>query len=686
MAIIDLPILYVPDPTKGKPLAFGQILVGEPDLDPEVVVNQKQLSILQEDGTKVDVGQPFILSAGGVPVYNGSTVRLSVDGNYSLKILSSGGDQEYYIENIFFSATDANTLINVSVYGAVGDGVTDDTEALLLAIDALPDTGGTLIFPTGTYRVDCSSANRISLFDKTNFIIQGNNSTIKALDGVAAVANGQVLFFQDCTDGQVLDLTLDANRANRTEAVTTAHCLHIRNSTKRVHFRNVHCINGVSDGWYADTVTLTEATTPTDITLEDCTGVNCFRNNGTGINTIRFTLIGGAYTGANGNDPQAGFDFEDDGGGVGNVDVLVNRTRFDDNLGEGLQLSGVVGCTDGKVTGKCTFEQNVKSAIKVGLNTGLVIDDVDVGEHTGAVTRGLIDVGAQASTDVTIKNVRFRKTNMTGIATNYNIYVHASSGKATIKDIDIDDTNSIGILLGPDSSTIDGFDIKNSSSGSTGSIVGENIYVRNWYQENISNSFLVNGSAKNCNVSLFYSQDSTATTHFFSNRADTVLENAEVLQTVSIPVGQIAYTFVGAPRIMADVSAKSEGTDFTAANFIEFTGGLVDSTQLTNLSPGFWTNDTLSPDNGDVGGLVFEMGLSERTQVFDTPLTAVRTQTLSTTNAKNGDRIKVFRTLAATGGDNLVINVPSNVVALVPGDWVEYQFDTAWFTSSRGAV
>jgi len=101
MSLINFPILFIPDPIKGRPLFYGQIFVGEPDLDPVPLINQKQLRIVQENGTKVDVPQPFILSAGGVPVYNGETVRLDVDGNYSLKILDKGGAQTYFIENVF---------------------------------------------------------------------------------------------------------------------------------------------------------------------------------------------------------------------------------------------------------------------------------------------------------------------------------------------------------------------------------------------------------------------------------------------------------------------------------------------------------------------------------------------------------------------------------------------------------
>ena len=101
MSLINFPILYIPDPSKGRPLFNGQIYVGQPDLDPTVVINQKQLNVIEENGTVVPVAQPFVLSAGGVPVYNGKPVRLDVDGNYSIKILSKLSAQVYYIENVF---------------------------------------------------------------------------------------------------------------------------------------------------------------------------------------------------------------------------------------------------------------------------------------------------------------------------------------------------------------------------------------------------------------------------------------------------------------------------------------------------------------------------------------------------------------------------------------------------------
>lgn len=87
---------YIPNPSIGRALSLADIYVGEPDTDPEIVGNQKQISVQQEDGSIVTVSQPISTGAGGVPLYNGSPVVILVEGNYSLKILDSGGSQIYY--------------------------------------------------------------------------------------------------------------------------------------------------------------------------------------------------------------------------------------------------------------------------------------------------------------------------------------------------------------------------------------------------------------------------------------------------------------------------------------------------------------------------------------------------------------------------------------------------------------
>jgi len=99
--LVELGIEYYPDPTKGRPVFFGQIFVGIPDTDPEIPGNQKQITLRQEDGTEVPVMQPAVTGAGGVPIFEGSPVQILVEGNYSLKVLNQAGSQVYYIENAF---------------------------------------------------------------------------------------------------------------------------------------------------------------------------------------------------------------------------------------------------------------------------------------------------------------------------------------------------------------------------------------------------------------------------------------------------------------------------------------------------------------------------------------------------------------------------------------------------------
>jgi len=44
-------------------------------------------------------------------------------------------------------------VVDLKKYGAVGDGVTDDTDAVARAVRAVKRSGGTLLLPVGTYLI-----------------------------------------------------------------------------------------------------------------------------------------------------------------------------------------------------------------------------------------------------------------------------------------------------------------------------------------------------------------------------------------------------------------------------------------------------------------------------------------------------------------------------------------------------
>ncbi len=65
----------------------------------------------------------------------------------------------------------ARGVIDVKRYGATGDGQTDDTAAIQAAIDAVPATGGAVLFPSGTYIV--APGRAVGIVIKSNLLLMG---------------------------------------------------------------------------------------------------------------------------------------------------------------------------------------------------------------------------------------------------------------------------------------------------------------------------------------------------------------------------------------------------------------------------------------------------------------------------------------------------------------------------------
>lgn len=170
---VSLPFGYYPDPTQGRPVFNGSIFIGEPDLDPTILANQKTITIRQEGVDTPSVPQPISTSAGGVPVFNGSPAEILVDGDHSLAVLNSQGSQVYYVANqtepdltynqggtgAVDTTVEAKLQETVSItdFGAVAGGsATTNATAL---IDAAAATTGVVEVPFGTFDVAATTSN-----------------------------------------------------------------------------------------------------------------------------------------------------------------------------------------------------------------------------------------------------------------------------------------------------------------------------------------------------------------------------------------------------------------------------------------------------------------------------------------------------------------------------------------------
>lgn len=144
--------------------------------------------------------------------------------------------------------------VSVKDFGAVGDGVTDDRPAIMLAAAAA--VGKALYFPAGTYLLYKTIAQSgellIGALENIEIYGDGDLSVIKIADGTelgSSVNNAAVLNLR--SNCYVHDIKIDGNRANITAPVEISDCILITGSvgtpTKNVQIENVTSINANND-------------------------------------------------------------------------------------------------------------------------------------------------------------------------------------------------------------------------------------------------------------------------------------------------------------------------------------------------------------------------------------------------------------------------------------------------------
>lgn len=236
----------------------------------------------------------------------------------------------------------ARLFATPQMYGAKGDGVTDDTAAINAAINALPD-GSVLYFPDGTYLVSetdsSTNNNRIAIrIDGRNnlTLLLSNEATIKHAPSTSAyyrtiridnsnniTIRGGHLVGESDTHTPTYD---DAG-----ESIINTHGYGIR----MIDSSNI-TVDGVDiSKYYGDPIVICSEDNPykgcQNVKITNCTIHDSIRN-GITVTSCKDLLIKDCdiynITGAN---PMAGIDIEGEYTGAENKDIVIDGCNIHDN-------------------------------------------------------------------------------------------------------------------------------------------------------------------------------------------------------------------------------------------------------------------------------------------------------------------------------------------------------------------
>ena len=180
--------------------------------------------------------------------------------------------------------------VNVLDFGAIGDGVANDTVAIQAALASMQSTGGELFFPKGTYKITAPIAQEFN--DGVNVKITGYGAKIDGTSVTGTVNGDTVLILLGGSTDSVFTKTfpssaLGANVLVNATSITSAGTFGVQpndillvtstdlwNPTRIYYYKGemvevrsvsgttIECSNGLFDGYTAATTTIYRLTMP----------------------------------------------------------------------------------------------------------------------------------------------------------------------------------------------------------------------------------------------------------------------------------------------------------------------------------------------------------------------------------------------------------------------------------------
>ena len=224
----------------------------------------------------------------------------------------------------------SSLVVNVKDKGAHGDGKKDDTKAIQKAIDAVAGTGGTVYVPKGTYMVRAAGKRRLVLKSKMTLKLD-DRAVLKAIP--TSAEHYSVLRIPRAKDVTVIGGTLQGDRKeHKSRSGEWGMGIIIGPDSKRVTISGVESRQMWGDGFY---VAGGEDIAFCSVVAEHNRrqGLSIIRGN-------RILVTNSVFRDTNGTPPSAGIDLESDKPHQRISNVRIENSKFVNNAGGGVMISG----------------------------------------------------------------------------------------------------------------------------------------------------------------------------------------------------------------------------------------------------------------------------------------------------------------------------------------------------------
>jgi len=227
-------------------------------------------------------------------------------------------------------------VVDVKDKGAKGDGRTDDTAAIQSAIDKVAGTGGTVFVPDGRYMVDAVAGKHLTLKSDMTFKLS-TGATLKAIPNSAD--NSAILTIERVSNVTVVGGTLEGEREEHlSKSGEWGMGIRIDRGAKHITVSGVTAKKMWGDGFFVHGVK--------DVSF--CS-VIADRNRRQGLSVIEvdgLLVTNSVFSNTHGTRPSAGIDLEPDDAQQQINNVRIENSKFLNNVGAGIMISGKKGTTN----------------------------------------------------------------------------------------------------------------------------------------------------------------------------------------------------------------------------------------------------------------------------------------------------------------------------------------------------